>query len=407
MKRLVAMLLLVVMLGSTTAFSESIVMYAPHNGISICCRNGKYGFVRDDGEELHPPVFDEVNIFRNNCSIVCKNGLWGAIDKTGENIVPYEYDYVELAYSSETTKRFIVSNAKGTGILNEVGEPICELIYDSIRGYHNELAIVEFNGLLGLIDLQGDLVVSPQWEWIYYMTDGWALVSFEQEGETRYSFVDSKNERMEQTYLYAEPFSEGVAFVMDEDSANMISPLGKPIFDISWDDIHFSCSQGLIGVCKNGLWGYCSNNGDIIISPTWHNAMPFAPEGLASVKVDDKYGYIDECGRMIIEPFWATASDFSNGYAIVSDGNHYGLIDKSGSICIPPIWNDLQYPSEGLVAVQDSNGLWGFVDLSGKQQIDFCFSFVLSGFENGCALVIETESNRQIWINSFGEVVCP
>lgn len=416
MKRLAILIMVfLAMAVASCACATDMTVFASVNAISVYLENGQYGFIRNDGNRLTEAVFDHVTpfatvfdhvAFSDGCSIVCQGELWGVIDETGNTIIPCEYDDVYFAYASGTDKRFIVSKDGKTGILNEAGMPICDLKYDGIRGYYAGSAIVELDGLMGLIDLDGHIIVPPAWEWIYYMTDGWALVSFEVDGESHYSFVNRQNERMAQTYVWAEPFSEGLAFVMTEDSRTMIDPSGQPAFQNNWDDVHNVCSQALIGVCKDGRWGYVSPREEVIIPPQWDEAEPFSPEGLAKVKRNGLYGFIDVTGTVVIEPRWKESFGFHNGYAIVGDGQSYGIIDTTGEVVVPVVWPEVGYPSEGLISVQNADGLCGFIDLTGTQVIDCRFSF-RDSFENGCALVVESETDQYIWINRAGEMVCP
>lgn len=58
-------------------------------------------------------------------------------------------------------------------------------------------------------------------------------------------------------------------------------------------------------------------------------------DGMRAVYVD-KWGFVDESGKVIIEPQYKKASNFSEGYALVStDGSKYGIIDKSGKMVVP------------------------------------------------------------------------
>ena len=373
--------------------------------ISIYSENNKLGFIRAEGAKLTSPIYDEVLPFRNGCALVKREGFWGCIDDTGKEMIPCEFESIQIAYSDESDMRFIVSSNNAKGILNENNETICEIMYDNIRGFYNGSAIIECDGLMGLIDINGNTLVTPQWEWIYYISDGWALVSFDAEGESVFSFVNSENERMKDTYTYAEPFSEGIAYVMTDSTDTFINSAGESVLLGEWDGIHDRCSQSLIGVCKNDLWGYSLPSGEITIDLCWDEAFPFSPDGIAMVTKDEKYGFINKSGHLITDIRWTDAFDFCDGYAIVAEDNCYGIIDTNGDIIVPTIWSDIIYPSEGLIGVQNADGLWGFIDLAGKIVIDFQYQSVLNSFDAGYAQVICIDETTPVWINHLGKVL--
>ena len=70
-----------------------------------------------------------------------------------------------------------------------------DFIYDEIRGEKNGTIILISNENYGLADLDGNIIIIPQWLWMDNMFDGWALIYYEIErssSDYAYSFIDSK-----------------------------------------------------------------------------------------------------------------------------------------------------------------------------------------------------------------------
>lgn len=68
-------------------------------------------------------------------------------------------------------------------------------------------------------------------------------------------------------FFYAEPFSEGVAFVQTEDNLGYINQQGEFVLKYTYDELSTaeSFSEGVAAVAyKNGLWGYIDLNGERI-----------------------------------------------------------------------------------------------------------------------------------------------
>jgi hypothetical protein len=89
-----------------------------------------------------------------------------------------------------------------------------------------------------------------------------------------------------------------------------------------------------------GMCGYMSIRGDIIIPATFDNAENFS-EGLACAKGEKSWGFIDITGTWIIQPKYERVEAFSYGYARVKSGGLWGVIDKSGQWIIEPKYKRL------------------------------------------------------------------
>src|SRR5208283_1931830 len=79
------------------------------------------------------------------------------------------------------------------------------------------------------------------------------------------------------------------------------------------------------------------------------------------VRVGGRTGYIDGTGKLVINPQFGSASEFSEGLAVVcvgdcdfgreGQGSHkYGFINESGKIVINPQFDQVREFAEGLAA---------------------------------------------------------
>jgi hypothetical protein len=191
----------------------------------------------------------------------------------------------------------------------------------------------------------------------------------------------------------------------------------------------------LYPVMISGKYAYADATGRIVIPRQFTDAYPFH-EGLAVVTRDEAggggSGYIDVTGNIVLEPY---GSEFSEGLAS-SDNGQGGLhfIDRTGEVVIPgpfatvpslfknglaivEVWPDPEARplvgvidtagrwvaparyrqisdfSEGLAAVQTSDGLWGYIDTTGREVVAPQFKEVEGGglaagpFSDGLAAV--------------------
>ena len=61
------------------------------DGAIAFCRDGLWGFVDEDGEEVIAPAYDQARSFSGGVAAVCKDGLWGFIDEEGQLVVDYQF----------------------------------------------------------------------------------------------------------------------------------------------------------------------------------------------------------------------------------------------------------------------------------------------------------------------------
>ena len=132
--------------------------------------------------------------------------------------------------------------------------------------------------------------------------------------------------------------------------------------------------------------------------------------GLCEVVKDEKYGFIDINGNEIIPCIYEFVGNFSEGLCDVlnrdENGNTlFGFLDVTGKKQIDFMYEDtVGCFSEGLAGVK-FNGKWGFIDKYNNVIIDFHFDDV-GYFSEGKALVefkYKYKDNEKFFINTKGE----
>lgn len=106
-----------------------------------------------------------------------------------------------------------------------------------------------------------------------------------------------------------------------------------------------------------------------------------------------KWGYADDNGTMVIKYKFAGASDFSDGIAMVREGNKYGIIDESGNYTIKPKYDMITpFNSFGLAEVMQGDK-HGFINKSGNLVIQCKYKYVGAFNQNGL-----------VWVNEGGNI---
>ena len=243
-------------------------------------RQGRYGFFDTKGKLVIPAAYTNAESFSEGLAAVqWPDGRWGYIDRAGKTVIPPQFHYakpfadgVALAHDKKDGQAaWGVIGRDGNWILNPWETP-----YDVKSVAEGMVQIntrpAEGRRLYGYMDLQGNVIVEPQ-------------------------------------YAYVRDFSEGLAVVVIPDSekyANIgkyayIAKDGRFVTEAIFDDA-WSFSDGMGRVLIDGKHGFVDRDGKLAIPPTFDGADDFR-NGTASVYVNlphsrTRWGHIDKQGNV-------------------------------------------------------------------------------------------------------------
>lgn len=183
-------------------------------------------------------------------------------------------------------------------------------------------------GKYGLVDVDGQQVVPPQWDSVGPFSQGLFTCSVAE----KYGYANLKGEMViSPQWVEARPFSGGYAVVRasKEGKLSVIDKTGKIISDAVWDEVsqirafgstdfpdHLSAFDykppgfvaGLFWVALNKKWGLYDFAKNVPMGELqWDKASGSAHvfrDGRAWVLRDGKYGMIGLTGKVVLEPAW-------------------------------------------------------------------------------------------------------
>ncbi len=145
------------------------------------------GYMNMRGEVAIDFVWDRVSQFSEGLAFVEKDGKRGYINKEGQVVIPVKYKVANgfsnglASVLDPDTNRWVFINSKGEICL--AGD------WDAAESFgDNGLAAVCVKDKWGYIDLQGKIVIKPQWEKAGRFSEGMASV----EKDDKAGFIDEK-----------------------------------------------------------------------------------------------------------------------------------------------------------------------------------------------------------------------
>jgi KWG repeat domain protein len=322
-------------------------------------RDGKWGFLLEDGKTVVPCAYDRIDEPDANGRIpVMNEGKWGLLSPTGEPFIPCIYDLIR---EPNQYGLFPVANDDKHGFLDSLGRETLPSFFTYISGFKDGFARMNYGGnrvfgdeprggLWGLIDSLGHEAVPCRYYYLATPAEGLAAFRLEQFGD--YGYIDMKgNVAIAPRYSVARPFNSGVAVV----SYNNVN-LG--LIDRNGNEIS-SFRYKLIGRFNDGLAPFNT-------SPYSANFMGMAP----------RCGYLDTEGREALPARWDDAAEFSEMRAAVMRlGNNpddfyearWGYIATSGQLVIPYKYHEAHPFSCGRARVFIRGLGYGYIDRKGEE----------------------------------------
>lgn len=305
--------------------------------------------------------------------------------------------------------------------------------YDKVREFSEGLAVVELDGLYGIIDKNGKEIVPALYQEIKDFSEGLAVVKL----NDKYGFINRAGKLViPLKYNSAESFSNGKAYVKYANKNMYISVAGEEYEQIG------DFSEGLAVVKSNGKYGFIDKTGKEVIPLKYDDAEDFY-KGSAIITWKEKKGLIDRMGRgvtalkynslkrredddfmvgviyssMIIglEYYYYISlkgkeydyieryqKEYSNLYQARNNKYKYGLIDKEGNEMTAIKYDKLFDKFEdGLLGVK-LNEKYGAIDTKGKEIIPLKYDYIkiVSSKE-----IVVSVNGKTFTINASGKCI--
>lgn len=300
----------------------------------------KMGYVNPEtGKWVVPPTYDFCRPFGpDGTAVVILNGRAGFIDTKGKLVIPMVFD---------DAQNF---NEDGVAIVRKIGD---NSRLDAHQASPDRYGAIDRSGKLIIPyvfrelndkSLPGTLVGKQKYHWGLISSRGKVILPFE------YDMINVHKSR-EVAILRR----DSLLSVINKDLV-MVVPEG--------DNMARFAGNNLISLWKNGKYGYCNFNGEMVIDYQFDQFAIFR-EGLCVIKRNGFYGYIDTLGKTVIPFVYDGGEPFVNDTAIVLKQGKMGMINPKNEVLVEFIYDKISRfyfpkPPGGIVLIRDEQ--WFFID---------------------------------------------
>lgn len=221
------------------------------------------------------------------------------------------------------------------GYKDSVGHVVIQPTLDSANPFSEGLASVSPTVYhWGFINPSGTYVIPAVLTNAKNFGEGLAAVKVNE----KWGFIDkSANFVIPKQYDNAGVFHDGLCPVQVGDYWFYIDKTGRKVFEIPNTEWGYDFSNGLAGIMINHQVGFVNTSGEMVI-PIQYKLISECGEGLIGVKDNtNHWGFIDATGKNIIpcvyddaSIYWESQYYFSEGLAVVKQGDNWFFIDKTG-----------------------------------------------------------------------------
>ncbi len=304
------------------------------------------------------------------------------------------------------------------GYIDDSGRIVIATRFDGAEDFQeNGLAVVTVQNRAGLINSQGQFVVSPKYSTITTFSEGRAVVI----DDKGFWVMDERGRILtKKPHAFIGTYQEGRAQYSGTDAqgnylSGYLDRSGNEVIPLRYQmATDFTGGKALVQV-KEGEYALIDRNGKRLQTYRYPFVGPLGDGLLAfSQAASGPYGYIDEKGTVVIPPRYTSAQPFEAGRAVVNTSsdpmtNRYGLIDKQGTFIIKPEYNDILLLGEervgvGKARVQGSpfmGSIYAIADTAGRFLSNFAYNDV-SSYRRGYASA--TNNQYTFFIDRTGQV---
>lgn len=310
--------------------------------------NGKTGLIKNGKQVIENELGDITYDRITNLLVVGKGTKFGVETLEGKQIVPIEYDYINVGGEyinaikgnirevfdtngnkidtknssyQKVSKNYgiVIDEENNYNIVDSSGKPLLSEKYVYIEYFKNDLFIVTKDGLTGLVNANGNVVVPLKYSSIQRISDSEMLEAIILENN-QVDLIDASGK--------VTTGFENAKVEKKDDFIRLIAKDGVKYFDLNGNEKKyqdFESNNQIFASCNNGKWGFVDSKGNVVVDYIY-DMVTEQNGNTAGVKTNDLWGVIDVTGKTVLAPTykieWDNVNFISTYYETSFMGEH-------------------------------------------------------------------------------------
>ncbi len=314
-------------------------------GMAVMQREGGVGLLGPEGEELIPPLYQDIKVLHPRLVSVMQDDQWMVLDLNARVIL--EPGFRQLLMYGE----YLAYEKGGRwGLLRSDGEHIAPPVYDFIRQAPFGYFFTERENLQGLLDANGTELLRPEWEHIR-LPDAQLFICRK---ANEWYLKQKKAKPCTQKFSHYQLLDSTFILLYQEENTYLYSRTAGKIVASNGFDGFYSFSDKRVLAKKRHKIGLIDDAGKVVLKPVFDEVQAFAKD-IYRVRIDKRWALARENNTLVLPFEWDYISPLEHVVAYVLKNGKQGLVNFLGELLLPPEYDYIEVKGERVKAYQNSS----------------------------------------------------
>ncbi len=232
----------------------------------------------------------------------------------------------------------------------------CLLIFATAELSAQRAFPVKVNNLWGLMDADGEIIITPAYEAIgEFKKFGYAVMQREKKVGVINEFG---REVIAPRYQDIKVLDSTLFAVMIAEDWMVINLEEAVILEKGYERVQI-WSKKYLGYRQNGKWGVRAVNGDPVISPAYED-LTYLPSGYFQSVAGNKFGLLTEKGEMILPPEYDQIQPVGDSLFFCRQKHNWGAVNQEGSWLIPVAYQQFNKISDHFYRLKKDKNTYAY-----------------------------------------------
>ena len=289
------------------------------SGYIVIDENGKQGVIDFDGKVVLANVYEDIKqIDLAGMYVVKQDAIWKLIDKTTKTILENNFDEIKEVNGDN----IVYVKDKKYGVKNKAGADVLQASYDNLSYTFSSYYIAKKDNQYGVIKLEeNETVLGFEYSKIEYVKGA--------------DIFEAEKNSSANTFIINNAFEQKLEGIISEINVN--GGYMRVRVNGEYKFYNFKFEEKSAADCltlnnlflskKNGKYGYCDKNGNVVVDYIYDDATEQNKYGYCAVKKDGAWGSLDSKGNVVATPAYNLENnlliDFIGKWHVSQDLNAY------------------------------------------------------------------------------------